>query len=62
MSTFFLLLGVFIKVGNVSKGKQCSFMSFSVFKYCYPVSRGFSWHAKNREKRKTSEDIVSKSC
>ena len=28
----------------------------------YPDNRGFSWHAKNGKKRKTSEDIVSKSC
>ena len=28
----------------------------------YPDNRGFPWHAKNEEKRKTSEDIVSKSC
>ena len=28
----------------------------------YPDNRDFSWHAKNREKRKTSEEIVSKSC
>ena len=28
----------------------------------YPDNRGFSWHAKNGEKRRTSEDIVSKSC
>ena len=26
----------------------------------YPDNRGFSWHAKNGEKRKTSEEIVSK--
>ena len=28
----------------------------------YPDNRSFSWHAKNGEKRKTSEEIVSKSC
>ena len=28
----------------------------------YPDNKGFSWHAKNGEKRKTSEEIVSKSC
>ena len=28
----------------------------------YPDNRGFSWHAKCGEKRKTSEDIVSQSC
>ena len=25
----------------------------------YPDNRGFSWHVKNGEKRKTSEEIVS---
>ena len=29
---------------------------------CYPYNRSFSWHAKNGERRKTSEEIVSKSC
>ena len=28
----------------------------------YPDDRGFSWHAKNGEKRITSEEIGSKSC
>ena len=28
----------------------------------YPDNRSFPWHAKNGEKRKPSEDIVSKSC
>ena len=28
----------------------------------YPDNRGFSWHAKIGEKRKTSEEFVSKSC
>ena len=32
------------------------------FIHIYPDIRGFPWHAKNGEKRKTSEDIVSKSC
>ena len=30
--------------------------------HAYPENRGFSWHAKNWEKRKTSQEIVSKSC
>ena len=29
---------------------------------CYPDNRGFSWPMKNGEKRKTSEEIMSKSC
>ena len=29
---------------------------------CYPHNRGFSWHAKKGEKRKTSEEIMSKFC
>ena len=33
--------------------------ALSVF---YSDNRGIPWHAKNGEKRKTSEDIVSKSC
>ena len=28
----------------------------------YPDNKGFSWHVKNEEKRKTSEEIMSKSC
>ena len=32
------------------------------FNNSYPDNRGFSWCAKNGEKRKTSEEIVSKSC
>ena len=29
--------------------------------HAYPDKRVFSWHAKNGEKRKTSEEIMSKS-
>ena len=33
----------------------------SDFEFDYPDNKGFSWHAISGQKRKTSEEIVSKS-
>ena len=44
------------------KGKTChERIQNCGYELIYPDNRGFSWHAKNGEKRKTSEEIVSKS-